>query len=174
MKQTSVLVLPFVALAMAAGSDRRRYLATAGLVGLVLSVPFAVWDFGAFVEDTILFPLNAGQGESAAGTPTIGSLLRDLFPSQRSAITVMLISLILAAVAFLLLSGRRASMSQACMRAAGAFLIASALAPAARVGYLVYPVNLVTWAFAFRQEDVDAEASLDAKGTLPLSRARET
>jgi hypothetical protein len=174
MKQTSLLVLPFVALAMAAGSDRRRYLATAGLVGLVLSVPFAVWDFGAFVEDTILFPLNAGQGESAAGTPTIGSLLLDLFPSQRSAITVMLISLILTAVAFLLLSGRGASMSQACMRAAGAFLIASALAPAARVGYLVYPVNLVTWAFAFRQEDVDAEASLDAKGTLPLSHARET
>lgn len=65
-------------------------------------------------------------------------------------------------------------MSEACMRAAGAFLVASALAPAARVGYLVYPVNLVTWAFAFRQDDADADSSLDAKGTLPLSHARET
>jgi hypothetical protein len=174
MKQTSLLVLPFIALAMPAGSDRRRYLATAGLVGLVLSVPFAVWDFGAFVEDTILFPLNAGQGESAAGTPTIGSLLLDLFPSQRSAITVILVSVVLAAVAYLLFSGRGASMSDACMRAAGAFLIAFALAPAARVGYLVYPVNLVTWAFAFRQEDADADSSLEATGTAPLSNVRET
>ena len=172
MKQTSLLVLPFVALAMAAGSDRRRYLATAGIVGLALSLPFAVWDFGAFVEDTILFPLNAGHGVSAARTPTIGSLLLDLFPSQRSAITVILVFLILAAVAFLLLSGRGASMSQACVRAAGAFLVASALAPAARVGYLVYPVNLVTWAFAFRH--ADADASLDATGTVPLSHARES
>lgn len=171
MKETSLLVLPFVALAMPAGSERRRSLATACLVGLGLSLPFAVWDFGAFVEDTILFPLNAGHGESAAGTPTIGSLLLDLFPSQRSAITVILVSVILGAVVFLLLSGRGASMSEACMRAAGAFLVASALAPAARVGYLVYPVNLVVWAVAFRQ--ADADASLDTTRTLPLSHARE-
>lgn len=62
-------------------------------------------------------------------------------------------------------------MSEACTRAAGAFLIASVLAPAARVGYLVYPVNLIAWAVAFRQ--TDADASLDATGTLPLSDARE-
>jgi hypothetical protein len=170
MKQTSLLVLPFVALAMPGGSVRRRYLATAGLVGLVLSVPFAVWDFDAFVEDTILFPLNAGHGESAAGTPTIGSLLLDLFPSQRTAITVILVSLILAAVAFLLLSGRGVSMSEACMRAAGAFLIASALAPAARVGYLVYPVNLVAWAVAFRHMDAGWDAA--ALGTSGATRLR--
>jgi len=172
MKQTSLLVLPFVALAMPAGSERRRSLATAVLVGVGLSLPFAVWDFGAFVEDTILFPLNAGQGESAAGTPTIGSLLLDLFPSQRSGITVILVSVILGAVGFLLVSGRGASISEACMRAAGAFLVASALAPAARVGYLVYPANLIAWAIAFRQPDADE--ALDATRTLPLSPARET
>ena len=37
-------------------------------------------------------------------------------------------------------------MAQACTRAAGAFLFACAFAPAARVGYLVYPANLIAWA----------------------------
>jgi hypothetical protein len=171
-KQTSLLVLPFVALAMPAGSARRRSLATAGLVGLGLSLPFAVWDFGSFVEDTVLFPLNAGHGASAAETPTLGSLLLDLFPYQQAAVTVVLVSVVLGVVVLLLLSGRGASMSEACMRAAGAFLVASTLAPAARVGYLVYPVNLVAWAVAFRQ--ADADAVLDVTGTLPRNHARET
>ena len=44
-------------------------------------------------------------------------------------------------------------MAQACTRAAGAFFFACALAPAARVGYLVYPANLIAWAIAFRQAE---------------------
>jgi hypothetical protein len=171
-KQTSLLVLPFLALAMSGGPERRRSLATAGLVGLGLTLPFAVWDFLAFVEDTNLFPLNAGHGESAAATPTLGSLLLDLFPSQQAAITVVLVAVAVAVVALLLVSGRGISMSQACTRAAGAFLVAAALAPAARVGYLVYPVNLIAWAVAFRQ--AGAATALDATGTPRLDRVRDT
>jgi hypothetical protein len=58
------------------------------------------------------------------------------------------------------------------MRAAGAFLVAVALAPAARVGYLVYPINLIAWAFAFRQEE--ASLALDATGTPHPDRVRDT
>ena len=65
----------------------------------------------------------------------------------------MLLVTVIAVVLGLLLFWRRStSMSQACVRAAGAFLTAVALAPAARVGYLVYPINLIVWAIAFRQE----------------------
>jgi hypothetical protein len=149
-KQTSLLVLPFVALAIADRSERRRFLATAGLVGFALTLPFAAWDLGAFVEDTIVFPLGSGRGGSAAATPTLGSLLLDLFPSQRGEITVILVSFAIGIAAYLLASGRGSSMSEACMRAAGAFLVAVLLAPAARVGYLVYPINLIAWAVAFR------------------------
>jgi len=166
-KQTSLLVLPFVALATA-GSERRRSLAISGLVGVGLAVPFAVWDFGAFVEDTVLFPLNVGHGASAAETPTVGSWLLDLFPAQRAVITAVLVSVVGAVVVLLLVSGRGSSMSQACARAAGAFLVAAALAPAARVGYLVYPVNLIAWAVAFRQ--AEGSAALDATGTSRLGR----
>jgi len=171
-KQTSLLVLPFVALAMFAGSARRGFLATAGLVGLGLTLPFAVWDFGAFVEDTVLFPLDAGRGTSAAETPTVGSWLLDLFPSQQAAITVVLASVVLGVVALMLFYGEVTSMSQACTRAAGAFLVASALAPAARVGYLVYPANLIAWAIAFRQADTGAV--VDETGSPPLGVVRDT
>lgn len=169
-KQTSLLVLPFVALATA-GSERRRSLAISGLVGVGLAVPFAVWDFGAFVEDTVLFPLNVGHGASAAETPTVGSWLLDLFPAQRAVITAVLVSVVGAVVVLLLLSGRGSSMSQACARAAGAFLVAAALAPAARVGYLVYPVNLIVWAVALRQEE--GSAALVATRTSGPDRVRD-
>ena len=140
-------------------------MATAGLVGFGLTLPFAAWDLGAFIEDTILFPLGAGHGGSAAKTPTVGSLLLDLFPSQHGPITALLVVLILGVVALLLFSGRGCSMAQACTRAGGAFLFACAFVPAARVGYLVYPANLIAWAFAFRQ--AQAIAAPETTGTPP-------
>lgn len=171
-KQTSLLVLPFLVLAIADRSERRRFLATSGLVGVVLTLPFAVWDLGAFVEDTVLFPLGVGRGGSAASTPTVGSLLVDLFPLQQAAITVVLVSFVIGFSVFLLVSGRGSSMSEACVRAAGAFLVAVAVAPAARVGYLVYPINLLVWAMAFRRPH--SGAIREGTETSPLSRARET
>ena len=155
-KQTSLLVLPFLALAIADGSARRRYLVTTALVGAGLTLPLALWDVRAFVEDAVLFPLGAGHGASAAQTPTLGSMLLDLFPSQHGLITALLVLVILGVAAALLLSGRGSSMTHACTRAAGAFLVALALAPAARVGYLVYPANLLVWAFAFRRTEPSA------------------
>jgi hypothetical protein len=171
-KQTSLLVVPFVALAISDGSARRRFLATAGLIGFGLTLPFVAWDVRAFVEDAVLFPLGAGHGGSAANTPTVGSLLLDLFPSQRGAVTAFLVVLILGVVALLLLPGRGSSMAGACTRAGGAFLFACAFAPAARVGYLVYPANLVAWAFAFRQ--AQATAAPEATGAPDPSPILDT
>jgi hypothetical protein len=171
-KQTSLLVLPFIALAIADLSERRRFVATSGLVGLLLTLPFAVWDLGAFVEDTVLFPVGAGRGGSAAATPTLGSLLLDLLPSQDAAITVVLVSFVIAFAALLLVSGRGSSMSEACLRAAGVFLVAVALAPAARVGYLVYPINLLVWSVAFRRPRSGTVP--EDRENSPLGRARAT
>ena len=154
MKQTSILVLPFLVFVIPRGPARRRFIMTAGLVAGTLTVPFALWDWDAFVEDTVLFPLGLGHGASAAATPTVGSLLLDRFPSQHDAITVLLVTVIAVVLGLLLFWRRTTSMSEACVRAAAAFLTAVALAPAARVGYLVYPVNLIVWAIAFRRRDV--------------------
>jgi hypothetical protein len=101
------------------------------------------------VEDAILFPLNLGRGTSAAATPTLGSLLLDLVPTSRTAVTVSLMAVIVGVTGALLLRRGTPSMGQACARAAGAFLTAIVLAPAARFGYLIYPASLIVWAIAF-------------------------
>jgi hypothetical protein len=83
---------------------------------------------------------------------------------------VLLVAVIAVVTCLLLFRGRTASMSQACVRAAAAFLTAVALAPAARVGYLVYPVNLIVWAIAFRRRDehVELEANPGAPPPAPV------
>ncbi|HEX5937541.1 MAG TPA: glycosyltransferase 87 family protein [Actinomycetota bacterium] len=163
-KQTSILFLPFVVLALPRG--RARFLATAAITSLALTVPLALWDLGAFVEDAILFPLGVGDGPSAAATPTLGSMLIDLVPSQRSALTMLLVAAMLAIVVVLLIPGVGASMSEACFRAAAAFVAVVALAPAARVGYLTYPASFVAWGVAFRSADLEQpdEIELHASG----------
>jgi uncharacterized membrane protein len=159
-KQTSILVLPFLVFAVPPGLPRRRFVLIAGGVAAAIVVPFVLWDVEAFVEDAILFPLNLGQGESAAATPTLGSLVLDLFPAHRTAVTVLLVVVVVGVAGILLLRDRTPSMAQACVRAAGALLTAIALAPAARAGYLVYPANLIVWAIAFRgSEPMDDGAS---------------
>ena len=155
-KQTSILVLPFLLLALPPGLPRRRFVLATGGVAAAIVVPFILWDVGAFVEDAILFPLNLGEGTSAAAAPTVGSLVLDLFPSYRTAVTVFLVAVVVGVAGFLLLRDRTPSMGQACARAAGAFFTAVALAPAARAGYLVYPANLLVWAIAFRGSEPPA------------------
>jgi hypothetical protein len=63
-------------------------------------------------------------------------------------------------------------MSEACLRAAGVFLVAVALAPAARVGYLVYPINLLVWSVAFRRPRPGTVR--EESENSPLGRARAT
>ena len=165
MKQTSILFLPFVALAIARG--RGRFLVTAAITSLVVVVPFLVRDPEAFVEDVILFPLGVGEGRSAAATPTLGSLLIDLVPSQRDALTAALVLAMIAIVTWLLVTGAGSSMSRACARAAVASAAVIALAPAARVGYLAYPASFAAWSFAFRSVTSDDQPQM-AEGGLAV------
>jgi hypothetical protein len=92
-KQTAIIAIPvFIAWAVASGVDRRRFLQALGVGAvavLVLLLPFAFWNWRAFVDDTILF--NFGSGTEAYPIQGLGlsSLLlssgvihgpRDAFP----------------------------------------------------------------------------------------------
>jgi hypothetical protein len=150
MRQTSLLALPFVA-ALVPPGRRARFGAWAVLPGLALVAPFLVWGPGAFFEDVIRFPLGLGDGRSSARSPTLGSALLDQLPDARTPLTILLVLAIVAAVALLLRMGPSPTASGACARAAAAFGVAIALAPAARIGYVVYPISLAVWAWAFRR-----------------------
>jgi uncharacterized membrane protein len=149
MRQTSLLAIPFV-LSIVPRGRRARFLTWSSVPVLALVVPFLLWTPGSFVEDTVLFPLGLGTGPSSAGTPTIGSLLIGLAPDARAPITIALVAAIVASVVVLLRTPNPGTAAGADARAATAFAVAIALAPAARFGYVVYPISLAVWAAAFR------------------------
>jgi hypothetical protein len=147
MRQTTLVLLPFLA-ASVAGRDRRRFLLAAAVPAAALILPFLVWDPPAFVEDVVAFPLGLGRGASAAETPTLGSLVIDALPSgARVPVTIALVVLALAAVLALLVVRPPRTLSGAVTRGGWAFVAAIVLTPAARLGYVVYPVCCFVWAW---------------------------
>jgi hypothetical protein len=152
-KQTAWLLLPFL-LAAAWSQWGRRYAAilaaSAGLVASTIVLPFVVWNPGAFVEDALRFPLGLGHQPTAADTPTLGRALIQAFPSAKGLLTALLVAIIAAAVAGLLLFRSPVVPAGAAFRAGMAFAVALTLAPAARLGYLIYPINLLAWSWLLR------------------------
>ncbi|HET9673001.1 MAG TPA: hypothetical protein VFQ40_09170, partial [Actinomycetota bacterium] len=152
MRQTSILALPFV-MALVPGARRGRTVAASLLPALALTLPFLLWDPGAFVEDVVRFPLGLGTGLSSAGMPTLGSLLIEAAPTARTGITIGLVVAIVGVTGALLGIRPPRTAATATARAAVAFATAIALAPAARFGYVVYPLSLLAWALAFSRGD---------------------
>ena len=152
MKQTAWPVLPFLLLAARNRDGSRARAAFAGPVAVIVvavMAPFVLWHPAAFVEDAVKFPLGLGRQPSAAGTPTIGTALLRLGP--HGPLTVALVAII-ALVAVVLLVRTRTGSTRDAARAAGlAWLVALLLAPAARIGYLVYPLNLLAWGWLLRE-----------------------
>jgi hypothetical protein len=158
MKQTAWPLLPFLAVAAwKAGGRHGRSLTTAfALVGAALVVPFLAWSPGAFLEDVVLFPLGLGQEATPAGSVTVGTLLVRAFPEARAVLTTLFL-LTVAGVAVLLLVHRPAATPWRAAGHAGIVMaVALLLAPAARFGYLIYPVNLVVWAVLLRRSQMAA------------------
>jgi hypothetical protein len=170
MRQTSLLVIPF-AMAIVPPGRRARFLGWASLPSLVLVGPFLVWNPAAFVEDVVLFPLGLGDGPSSARTPTLGSALLDLMPGARTPITILLVLAIAASLLLLLRVRPPTTAAGDNARAALAFGVAIALAPAARFGYVVYPVSLAVWAYAFRLGSPRADQEV-ARGDAPPNASR--
>jgi hypothetical protein len=165
MKQTAWLFVPLLLMAVAAASHdvaRRRTVAvraalTTAVVGVIV-VPFAAWSPAAFAEDVVKFPLGLGQQRSAAGTVTVGSILVRAFPSARTAITWLIVGTLVALAVVLLRRARHASPPRAAGIAGLLFVAAIALAPAGRVAYLVYPLNLLVWSWLLGRERPGAAA----------------
>jgi hypothetical protein len=163
-KQTAWILLPFLALVARTREGRvarGRFSVVAAGVAAAGTVPFLVWSPGDFVEDVIRFPLGLGEQQSAADTPTLGRALVRLFPASRTAITLALVLVFLVVFAYMLVR-RTPATTSATARAAGlVFLVGILLAPSARFGYVVYPINLFVWAWALRSAEAPPRAAAD-------------
>jgi len=166
LKQTAWIALPFLLISARDKSDRpartRFGLATLCVV-IPVVLPFVIWEPSDFVEDVILFPLGLGQQPSAAGGTTLGSLLIRAFPGARDGLTVMLMASVLAVAITLFIFRSPAKPYQALQRAGIVMTVALLLAPAARLGYAIYPIELFTLAWLSRGRE--------AEGSIPNGRS---
>ena len=142
-------------------------------LGVVLAVAAGPADFA---DDVLLFPTGLTSLPSPAASTTLGSMLLGAaggptLNATRVALTLALFAIaILGATAVLaMLAVRSAGPARATAAASAAAVILLGLimlSPVARTGYLVYPIDLLAWAFLLRPPQATPAA-------LPLTRTDE-
>jgi hypothetical protein len=167
---------PLAGLALFAAYDRsgrrRPGLMALGLGGVLVPsvLPFVVNDAPAFLENVVLYPLGLAGVSSPAASALPGHLLVQTWPSLHKVVPLVVLVLGGAVLARHLWRHPPASASDVCGLAAVVMTVAIVLAPATRVGYLLYPVNFAVWAAMFRAADAAAPHPADETPDLePLA-----
>jgi hypothetical protein len=107
----------------------------------------------AFIDNVVRFPLGLAGVASPAASALPGHLLVDAFPSLHSAYVVLAVTVGMAVLIRHLVRRPPRTTAQVASLTGWVMLIALLLAPATRVGYLLYPINLFVWAWMLRWAD---------------------
>jgi hypothetical protein len=144
---------PLALLALFAARDARGHRAPlkmlAGIVAVVapLVVIFAAWDPATFWANVVSFPLGLSGVASPAGSALPGHLFVSHFPALHHAYTIIAVLAGGGALALYLWRRPPADTAKVCQVAGTTLLVAILLAPATRIGYLLYPLNLFVWSW---------------------------
>jgi len=166
---------PMVVLAAWAAWDLRlhraiwRYLAGVAVVMIPVVLPVALRNPSAFVDNVIRFPLGLAGVSSPAASALPGHIFVSTFPGAHRAYLVVAGVMGATALVRHLIRKPPGNAAQVAGLAGWVMLIAILLAPATRVGYLLYPINLFVWAWMLRQADdpatsADQERAADRDG----------
>lgn len=142
--------------------DRRavgRYLGAVVAVVVPVVVPIALQNPSAFVDNVVRFPLGLAGVASPAASALPGHLLVSAFPAVHRPYVVTVAALGAAYVVWRLWRHPPRTPADLARLCAGLMLVAIVLAPATRVGYLLYPANLALWAWVLRQSETPQEAT---------------
>ena len=127
-------------------------------------LPVALRNLPAFTDNVIRFPLGLAGVSSPAASAMPGHIFVALFPGEHR-LYVAVAGLVGAAVLVRHLIRRPPrTVSAAAALTGWVMLIAILLAPATRVGYLLYPINLFVWAWMLSQADDPAVPGSPAGG----------
>ena len=168
---------PLALLALFAARDRegrRRPLRMLGGI-LVVAAPlvllFGAWGPSAFVANVVAFPLGLSGVASPAGSALPGHLLVSHVPSIHHAYTVL--AALGGALALALYLWRRppGDVAKVCQVAGWTLLVAIMLAPATRIGYLLYPLNLFVWSWMLTPRATEERSPLEAASGAPAGAA---
>lgn len=142
----------------------RMLVVISGIVLAVL-VPFAAWGPHVFFENTIAFPLGLSGVNSPAASPLPGHIVVSLLPSAERVLLVGLVIVGSPILVWWLARRPPRSVAAACRLTAVVTIVVMCVAPATRVGYVVYPVNFLVWSWLFTREG-DATCDSPASGDL--------
>jgi hypothetical protein len=162
---------PLAALALFAARDRRgvRRPGTMFLGMLVVAgpvvVPFALRGPWAFFDNVVLFPLGLSGVTSPAASPLPGHLLVTAFPFLHRALPLAVGLVGGAILAWYLARRTPETASQVCTIGGIVMAVIILMAPATRIGYLLYPINFFVWTYLFREIERDP--------ALPAQQVRE-
>jgi hypothetical protein len=167
---------PLAALALFAAHNRkgarRPLVMVLGMLVVAgpVVVPFALSGPWAFFDNVILFPLGLSGVNSPAASPLPGHLIVSAFPFLHRVLPVAVGSLGGILLAWYLYRRPPQTASQVCKVAGVAMAAITLLAPATRIGYLLYPINFFVWAHLFSdKESVGELGHAEVAPSLQLS-----
>ena len=150
---------PLVLLAVWAVRDLKmhraigRYVVGVAAVVVPVVVPVALRNPSAFVDNVVRFPLGLAGVSSPAASALPGHMLVSVIPGIHRPYVVVAGLVGGAALAYRLWKKPPTGAAGAAALTGWVMVIAILLAPATRVGYLLYPINLLVWAWMFGQAD---------------------
>jgi hypothetical protein len=126
-----------------------------GIVGVMVPsvLPTAAENVSAFIDNVVRFPLGLSGVRSPAGSPLIGHVVVSLFPGIHRAFTVTVAVAGVLALAYVLVRRRPTTPAALARLVAWVMTVAILLAPATRVGYLLYPIDFFVWAWLLHGEE---------------------
>jgi hypothetical protein len=148
---------PLAALALFAAygrkGERRPFTMLAGMVVVAVPTifPFALRGPFALIDDVVLFPLGLSKIPTTAASALPGHVLVSEFPSLSRALPLAVGIILAVLLARHLYRRTPSTAAEVCMIAGVVMAALIILAPAPRIGYLLYPINFMVWAYLLAQ-----------------------
>jgi hypothetical protein len=167
---------PLAAIAFLVARDRdgrhgRRpaLFVVAGMAGVMVPaiVPSALANIPAFVDNVVRFPLGLAGISSPAASPLLGHLVVSWFPGIHRAFTVVVAGAGCAVLGYVLVRHTPRRPTDVARLLGWVMAVGILLAPATRIGYLLYPVDFFVWAWLLAGEErVDAPVPAEPESEL--------
>ncbi|HXQ58922.1 MAG TPA: glycosyltransferase 87 family protein [Acidimicrobiales bacterium] len=162
---------PLALLALLVATDRdgnrgrRPSLTFVGGLALVMVpsiLPTFVGNPAAFIDNVVRFPLGLAGITSPASSPLLGHAIVSWFPGIHRLFTVVVAAVGGIVLLFVLVRHRPRTAADLSRLLGWVMTIAILVAPATRIGYLLYPIDFFIFSWLLRSEDVGSPmVSLD-------------
>jgi hypothetical protein len=124
-----------------------------GAVMLPAILPTMAANVPAFLDNVVRFPLGLAGISSPAQSPLIGRLVVSVFPGIHRLFTLTVAGAGGAVLLYVLWRRTPRTPAALCRLVGWVMTVAILLAPATRVGYMLYPINFFAWSWLLSSED---------------------